>query len=95
MAMKWTGDNAATWHDLRWTISSVLLTGLVGIPDVGQSSKALSAGLSREIWHVLHALCWPQMCLVTGLVGTLKVGELTLCCHGTPWCSMADDDYDC
>ena len=36
MSMKWTGDNAATWHDLRWTISSVLLTGLVGIPDVGE-----------------------------------------------------------
>eukprot|EP00891_Asterochloris_glomerata_P007647 jgi/Astpho2/7647/e_gw1.00115.13.1_t len=35
VAMKWTGDNAATWHDLQWTISSVLLTGLVGIPDVG------------------------------------------------------------
>ena len=46
MAMKWTGDNAATWHDLRWTISSVLLTGLVGIPDVGESPRAPSDGLS-------------------------------------------------
>ena len=45
MAMKWTGDNAATWHDLQWTISSVLLTGLVGIPDVGEPLSALSDGL--------------------------------------------------
>ena len=48
MAMKWTGDNAATWHDLRWTISSVLLTGLVGIPDVGEPPRALSDGLSSR-----------------------------------------------
>ena len=46
VAMKWTGDNAATWHDLRWTISSVLLTGLIGIPDVGEPPRAVSAGVS-------------------------------------------------
>ncbi len=53
VAMKWTGDNAATWHDLRWTISSVLLTGLVGIPDVGEPPRALSDGLMVCLigWH--------------------------------------------
>lgn len=31
----WTGDNAATWNDLKWSISAMLEFQMYGIPYVG------------------------------------------------------------
>lgn len=36
-AAHWTGDNAATWDDLRWSVSGMLSLGLAGSPFVGES----------------------------------------------------------
>ncbi len=34
-AAHWTGDNAATWDDLRWSVVGVLEAGILGMPMAG------------------------------------------------------------
>jgi alpha-glucosidase (family GH31 glycosyl hydrolase) len=57
-AAHWTGDNMATWRDLKYSIVGVINSGMFGVPMVGADICGYFSQVTEEL-----CLRWTQVCV--------------------------------
>lgn len=75
-AAHWSGDNAATWEDLRWSVTSVLASGLAAIPFVGKPSSWLWVAL--QSFYPCHFPCLSSLFKSFAVLSASSITEQAL-----------------